>query len=63
MNYYCDYLKITIAKINNNSYQREDVENIKKIFEFVDDYIDRDFYIDKINKIKNEDVYNEVRAL
>ena len=59
-NFYCDALRITISRINDNCYERKHVENIKKIFEFLDDYIDRELYI---NKITNEEVYNELRAL
>ena len=62
MNYYCDYIRYAVEKINDNSYQREHIENIKKIMEFFDIYYERDLYINNtINTIKNEEVFKELK--
>ena len=57
LNFNCETLRITLNRINDNCYERKDVEDLKKILEFLDDYYDRELYINKIN---NQDVFNEV---
>ena len=61
-NYYVDYVKYAVGKINENTHHREHIENIKKIMEFFDIYYERDLYINELlNSIKNDEILKELK--